>query len=97
MQRVFNPLFTYYRHTIQEMSSSFDSHEFIARLAQEHQSEYIEALAAYRQSRAPFKVVHGILAKRLNSFPELIMQDGGTISEDIFGDRCSCMKWRKLR
>lgn len=96
MQRIFSPLFARYRQTIREMPSGFDSHEFIARLAQENQSEYIGALAAYRRSGTPFKVVHGILARHLNAFPDLITPNGGTISDDIFGDPCSCMKWRKV-
>lgn len=97
MERILNSLFARYRQTIQEMSSNFDSHEFIARLAQENQNEYIGALAAYRQSRTPFKVVHGVLARHLNAFSDLVMPNGGTISNDIFGDACSCMKWRKVR
>jgi hypothetical protein len=96
MQPIFSSLFTHYRHTIQEMPSRFTSHEFIARLAQENQREYIEALTAYRRSRAPFKVVHGILAKHLNAFPTLVMQDGPAIDADIFGDPCSCAWWRKI-
>ena len=97
MQPVFRPLFAHYAVVIQEMTVEFTSHEFIARLAQEHQREYIEALAAYRQRQSPFKAVHSILARHLNDFvPELIVQDGPAIDPDIFGDLCSCAKWRKV-
>jgi len=97
MQSVFLSLFSHYAQVIQEMSNEFSSHEFIARLAQEHQREYIEALAAYRQRQSPFKAVHSILARHLNaSVPQLIVKTGGTIDEDIFGDRCSCATWRKV-
>ena len=49
MKQVFRPLFALYPQIIQEMSTRFTSHEFIARLAQENQREYIEALATYLQ------------------------------------------------
>ena len=97
MQPVFQPLFAHYAQVIQEMSAEFTSHEFIACLAQEHQREYIEALAAYRQRQSPFKAVHSILARHLNAFvPQLIVQDGPAIDPDIFGDPCSCVKWRRI-
>jgi hypothetical protein len=70
------------------MSDRFDSHEFILRLAQENQKLYIEALYHYRDSAepaAPLMIVHGILARHLNEYPELIEQIGTVQSENIFG------------
>ena len=97
MQPVFQPLFAQYAQVIQEMSADFTSHEFITRLAQEHQREYIEVLADYRQRQAPFRDVHSILARHLDDFvPEFIVKTEGTIDPDIFGDPCSCATWRKV-
>jgi hypothetical protein len=55
----FTSLFARYPHLIAEMQRSFSSHEFILRLAQQNQADYIEALHAYRDTN-PFQVVHGI-------------------------------------
>ena len=94
---VFHPLFAQYPQIIREIHSPFTSHEFIAWLAQAHQQNYIAALAAYQHRQAPFRDIHSVLARHLNRYvPQLIVKDGGTIDEDIFGDRCSCMQWRKV-
>lgn len=97
MQPVFQPLFAQYARVIQGMTTRFNSHEFIARLAQEHQRDYIEALAAYRHRPTPFQAVHAILARHLNTFvPGTIVRDGEVTHNDIFGDPCNCAKWRKV-
>jgi len=94
---VFQSLFTHFTDVIQEMPADFDSHQFILQLAQEHQGEYIDALAAYRETEAPFKAVHSILARHLEDFvPQYIIKTDGTINEDIFGDPCSCATWQKM-
>ena len=49
---VFNPLFAHYPQVIQQMHTDFSSHEFIARLAQEHQQEYIDILSEIRRRYA---------------------------------------------
>jgi hypothetical protein len=40
------------------MPETFTSHQFILRLAQQHQALYIDALHSYRDTAAPFKHVH---------------------------------------
>jgi hypothetical protein len=53
----------------------------------------------YRDSNepeAPFIVVHGILAKHLNNYPEFIKQNGDKQSENIFGQANACAKWIRL-
>jgi len=88
-----------FEHTIAQMPDRFDSHEFILRLAQENQKLYIEALYHFRNSKepeAPFMVVHGILARHLNEYPELIKNIGTGRSENIFGEVNACAEWEKM-
>ncbi len=94
-------LFEHYREIIHGMPETFDSHQFIIKLAQVYQTQYIEALYAYRNRKyrrkpAPFMVVHGILAKRLTSHRDLIervLPDKD--SKDIFGSKDSASRWKK--
>lgn len=90
-----------YPGVIAEMPSTFTSHEFILRLAQQNQVAYIDALSAYRASLhrggpAPFRAVHSILAKKLHDFPTLIEFVGNVDSVDIFGQTTGCSQWRKV-
>lgn len=93
----FSALVAHYPKIIQEMPGTFTSHQFILTLAQNYQRLYIEALYSYRDEPAPFRIVHGILAKRLHDFPrqiELIRPDAP--STNIFGQSNQCAEWRKL-
>ena len=99
MSAVFDPLFVHYSEVIAQMPATFDSHDFIRRLAHEHQPEYIEALYAYRDSLhrggpAPFRAVHQILSEHLNHCREVVRNGDGP-SDDIFGQSNVCAKWRK--
>ena len=91
----FSALFAEYEAIIAQMPETFDSHQFILRLAQQHQPLYIEALFSYRDKPAPFKIVHGILAKHLHAYPGL-GQVGVVSSTDIFGQSNGCARWRRL-
>lgn len=90
----FKKLFELSPAIISQMQDRFDSHDFILCLAQENQKLYIEAgFYHYRDSSepaAPFKVVHGILARHLNDYPELIKQIGTVQSKNIFGQVNAC-------
>jgi len=98
----FSLLFDQYPTIIEQLPNIFTSHQFILKLAQQNQNRYIEALNAYRsnddgEAHAPFMTVHGILAKRLNSYPELIeIIRNDAPSKDIFGHPSKCALWRKL-
>jgi len=86
----FTFLYSQYPETINRLPAEFTSHKFILNLAQNNQPEYIEALCAYRRSThrevpAPFMIVHGILAKGLRQFPELVEYEGEVSSVEIFG------------
>lgn len=98
----FSVLYDQYPAIISQMPPIFDSHQFILELARQNQVEYVKALHAYLESvadeaPAPFQVVHGILAKKLKNFPELVSLiriDKPSI--DIFGKSQGCAEWRKL-
>ncbi len=98
----FEPLFAHYPELIEQMDNIFTSHEFILHLARQYQALYITALYAYislpsTQHPTPFKTVHGILAKHLNAYPELVTNIGEVESIDIFtNDKAvSRMWWKK--
>jgi hypothetical protein len=94
----FKDLLAHYPETIKAMPTTFTSHQFILRLAQQHQRLYIEALHSYRGKPAPFQTVHGILAKRLHDYPELIeLVRHDALSTDIFGQSNECAQWRRLK
>jgi hypothetical protein len=98
-QHDFSQLFECYPAIISQMPARFDSHQFILRLAQENQKLYIEALYHYRDSsepEAPFMVVHGILARHLLEYPELIKHVGTEPSENIFGQVNACANWEMV-
>jgi hypothetical protein len=70
MTHDFSALYACYPDVIQQMQDVFTSHEFILKLAQQHQSLYVEALYSYcdslhRDQPTPFRTVHGILSKHL--------------------------------
>lgn len=93
----FSDLLSHYPEIIEDMDEAFTSHQFILALAQRYQRLYIEALCSYRDEPAPFRTVHGILAKRLHDFPrqiEFIRPDAP--STNIFGHPNSCAEWRRL-
>jgi len=98
----FSSLFDQYPIIIEQMPGIFTSHEFILKLAQQNQARYVEALYAYRynddgEPLAPFRTVHGILAKELRSFSklvEIVRKDAS--SKDIFGNSSKCALWKKV-
>ena len=98
----FSKLYAQYPTIIAQMGGHFTSHEFILELARQNQVAYIEALHAYRRNLrkgkpAPFMIVHGILARRLASYPRLIMEvNPGVPSRDIFGQDNAASLWRKV-
>ncbi|MFN8531209.1 MAG: helix-turn-helix transcriptional regulator [Anaerolineae bacterium] len=73
--------------------SIFTSHEFILKLAQKHQQEYVAALTKYIESDAPFRDVNGQLAKRLKEFADL--ESKGESSENIFDNPSRSATWKK--
>ena len=99
----FSQLDAHYPEIIAQMPAVFSSHQFILKLAQEHQDLYVEALYAYRDSihrgkPAPFRAVHQILSQRLNGYLDLVQRYGDERrSHDIFGQPNGCARWHKAR
>lgn len=93
----FEALEAIYEQVIALMPETFDSHEFILKLAQEHQRLYVQALVEYADSERPFQIAHGQIAIRLNNFPSLVTKVGEHNSKDIFLQVNSAVVWRKLR
>ena len=92
----FRALFNQYPDVIAHMPAVFTSHQFILRLAQENQALYIKALYSFRDETAPFKFVHGILARHLHAFKPDVRRIGKARSVDIFGKAQGCAKWKKV-
>jgi hypothetical protein len=85
-----------YEQVIALMPNKFDSHEFILKLAQEHQRLYVQALVEYADSERPFQIVHGQIAMRLLKYPNLITRIGEHISKDIFLQENTATLWQKV-
>ncbi len=79
------------------MPKEFDSHEFILKLAQEHQRLYVQALVEYIKDDRPFQIVHGQIAMRLLKYPKLVTKIGEGVSKDIFLQENSAAIWRKVK
>lgn len=88
-------LFAKYDEVIDQMPVVFTSHQFIQRLAQQHQGPYIQALYAYREAQAPFQALHAVMARHLNAF-ENLQKLGQVASTNIFGQSSRCKQWRRI-
>jgi hypothetical protein len=86
---------SHYPAVIAGMGSEFNSHEFILRLAQEHQAAYIRVLYHYVESNHPFKQAHGALAQALEQFDTLIEKIANKESNNIFGEKSLAIVWSK--
>ena len=92
----FTSLEAVYEQVISLMPSKFDSHDFILKLAQEHQRLYVQALVEYIDSEKPFQAVHSQIAMRLLKFPNLVTRVGEHISKNIFLQESSATQWQKV-
>ena len=96
MSAEFASLEAVYEQVIDLMPNKFDSHEFILKLAQEHQQLYVQALAEHADNERPFQAVHSQIAMRLLKFPDLVTRVGEHISNDIFLQENSATLWQKV-
>jgi hypothetical protein len=92
----FKSLEAVYEQVIELMPNKFDSHEFILKLAQEHQQLYVKALIEHAESEKPFQIVHSQIAMRLLKFPNLVTRAGDHISRDIFLQENVATLWEKV-
>ncbi len=84
----------FYEEIIGEMAPDFDSHEFILKMAERHQKEYVNALHS-ADGNKPFKSVHARLSNFLNQCP-LVKRVSKVTSPDIFRNEARCSKWKKV-
>ncbi len=97
----FRPLLAHYPALIEDMPNTFTSHQFIIQLSRLYQALYVRALYAYRrlpspENPTPFQIVHGILAKHLNNFPDFVRYVRHVPSTDIFKQDETCAEWQKV-
>src|SRR5690349_20085935 len=78
------------------MPDPFDSHQFILKLAQKYQPEYVWALYACQnvKDKAPFRELHKQISQSLREYAEY---DGERKSHDIFRIMQSNAAWRKRK
>ncbi len=89
-------LFARYPEIIALMRPEFTSHEFILRLAQRNQADYIEALHSFG-SDEPFRKVHAQLSQQLQKHPALVTQlADDPSSPNIFGEPQICARWQRV-
>lgn len=91
----FEALEEHYPAIIAQMGNRFNAHQFILKLARQHQGLYIQALMQYVDHKHPFMIVHGQLAQMLLKFDDLIYTDGSEASTDIFGQANGATVWKK--
>ena len=96
MSAEFASLEAVYEQVIDLMPNKFDSHEFILKLAQEHQQLYVQALAEHVDNERPFQAVHSQIAMRLLKYPNLVARVGEHISKDIFLQENTATLWQKV-
>jgi len=96
----FSNLESKFPDVVNQMSDTFDSHEFLLVLARNNQAEYVKALSAYNDSGnpAPFQAVHGAIMHKLKKHSELVklLRDDKP-SKDIFGQSQPCGEWKKIK
>ncbi len=77
---------------------TFDSHDFILRLAQKNQRLYVQLLYVYKENNQPFQSVHKEIAKRLKKQHDLVRYDARShSSKNIFGLVNKCAVWHKVK
>lgn len=72
----------------------FTSHHFILQFAKAYPRQYIDVLAAYRNSKQPFAAAHLGLSKFLRKVT-LVKYLRQVPSVDIFGDKENCALWER--
>ena len=82
------------KQVLDQMSNTFDSHEFIIRFIIMFPAKYIDLLAKYKATGK----AHGAIAAFLqeNSDSLEIQHQGKIRSENIYGRDTLCEKWKKI-
>lgn len=88
----------HFEEVVRAMDTRFTTHEFILRLAHDHQVEYVAGLAAYSAGGNPFRDLHHALVRRLKTLEGRLvtLRKENYPSRDIFGTPSHSGLWRKL-
>jgi len=96
----FSELESKFEDTVKKMKEPrFTSHEFLLKLSQANQIEYIKALHNYtvNGNQTPFRTVHGMLMKKLKERTDLVKCISVDCKDlDIFGDTVNNALWEKV-
>lgn len=78
--------------------TEFSSHDFIEKLSQRFQTEYIQILSEYDHTGKPFQTVHRLIARYLSSNKAIfsITKAPKKSSENVFGNRDIIQWWGKI-
>lgn len=93
---VLDTLETHFSDIVASFQGTFDTHDFIRRLAHRHQHAYIAALVSFQEQPHPFNTLHGQIGLRLGQRSDLVQKVGRHDSEDTFGQRNSAVIWRQV-
>ncbi|PKN91674.1 MAG: hypothetical protein CVU44_17310 [Chloroflexi bacterium HGW-Chloroflexi-6] len=93
----FQKLEEIYPEIVNLMEDEFNSHEFILKLAQKYQKNYVQALIEYAENDQPFQSVHSEIAKRLKKREDLVKHIDSKPSVNIFGLKSEAAIWRKVK
>ena len=88
----------HFEETIEAMDIRFTSHQFLLRLAHDHQPEYVAGLAEHAADGKPFRDLHHALIQRLKKLEgkRITLRKESYPSQDIFGAPSHAGLWRKL-
>ena len=76
----------YFAHVVDEMPEEFTFHQFVRKLAHQHQHEYIDSLVYFARNDTPFRALHRELEQRLHvGLYGLTLVNRKELSENIFG------------
>ena len=88
----------HFEDVIRAMDVRFTSHQFLLRLAHDHQCDYVAGLSAYAKGGKPFRDLHHALIQRLKKREgsQVKQRMASYPSQDIFGTPSHAGLWRKL-
>lgn len=85
------------RLIIDSLPNSFNSHDFIEKVAHEFEGEYIDYLNHYR-GKGAFRTVHGQIARHLSVHASnfQVKKLSRAASETVFGTEDIIQEWQKF-
>lgn len=81
-----------------EMEKEFSSHDFIEKLTEKYESQYIEMLVEHKDSGKSFQTVHRLIAKHLshNTVTLGIEKTERKESENVRGNLDTIQWWKRV-